>query len=392
MTAQRDETITAPKFYETMKNSENNNVNCHQRSRVSSLSSFFSTSAVDGGSRSIFGFRKLARACLLGSGKSGKRNSSKVLGEQNDFNLSCRQDKSFLGNMDGFSIEIADERGCYADYQRRLDKGGTGVPARTYRSNLGSDVFDYQLDLFGVPQKVPDLLKDDITVENNCTIVASSSSSDDEIHDNKFDRRSIVLANVPRNTGLSSILSQVCGGPLEAITLHRSGVDKALVKVELDFLTKEGAASFMKYGRSNLFKVNGIHLAPEWKKCFELQPPALPEDILEEIPEVCRCLIMKRYTSGVTKNKHGSRPKETVLDNLDVSEIQQDFEIFGEIQDIGPIVSRKLCVSISFYCVHDAIHAMDDYENPASQLYRKYFKTWAVWYGKDITDRPCVEI
>lgn len=404
MTIRRDETITANRFFDAIKNPENNNLN-GARSRVSSLSSFFSSSAIDGESRSIFGFRKFAKACLLGSGKSGKRNTSKVLIDQNARNLSYRQDNTVLNGSEGFLYGVPGEKVCYSNYQRQLEKyGGDNIAravciemggdsiARPVYINMGGDFYDYQLDSYGVPQRIPDLFKEDNVSEIKDLMISTTSSNEDELHEGMFEQRSIVLANVPRSTGLSSILSQVCGGPLETILLHRSEIDRTLIRVELDFLTRAGAVSFMKYSRTNLFKVNGVHLVPEWKKLSELQPPPLSDEFLEDIPEVCRCLIMKRYASGNKKHKHGDTSKEPSLDNLDISDIKRDFETFGEIQEIAPIISRKLCISISFYCVHNAIRAMDEYENPASQLYRKYFKTWAVWYGKDITDRPCTEI
>ncbi|QLL30956.1 hypothetical protein HG536_0A07710 [Torulaspora globosa] len=391
MSIRRDETITANRFFDAIKNPENNNLNV-ARSRVSSLSSFFSTSATDGESRSIFGFRKFAKACLLGSGKSGKRNTSKIFTDQNVPNITYRQDNTVLNGSEGFLYGVSGEKLSYSNYQRQLEKNGADNIARTRQINLGSEVFDYQLDSYGVPQRIPDLFKEDNDTEIKDSVISSTSSNEDKLTEGKFEQRSIVLANVPRSTGLSSILSQVCGGPLETILLHRSEIDRTLIRVELDFLTRDGAVSFMKYSRTNLFKVNGVHLVPEWKKLSELQLPPLSDEFLEEIPEVCRCLIMKKYASGNKKYRHGDNSKEPALDNLDISEVKRDFEVFGEIQEIAPIISRKLCISISFYCVHNAIRAMDEYENPASQLYRKYFKTWAVWYGKDITDRPCTEI
>lgn len=389
MTTQRDETITANRYFEAMKNSENNNANA-ARSRVTSLSSFFSTSAIEGESRSIFGFRKFAKACLLGSGKTSKRNSSKISTEQCGPHLSCRQDNSVLNGTDGRAI--TSEKLCFAKYQRQLEKNGVDTTPKIRRGNVVSQLFDYQLDSYGVPQRVPDLFKEEIIAGIKDSVIYTTSSDEDELCEEKFERRSIVLVNVPRSTGLSSILSQVCGGPLETILLHRSEIDNTLIRVELDFLTSNGAVSFMKYGKTNLFKVNGLHLVPQWKKVSEIQRPALSDEFLDEIPEVCRCLIMKKYASGGKRYKHGEHSREPMIDNLDIKEIKRDFEAFGQIQDISPIVSRKLCISVSFYCVHDAIQAMDDYENPSSQLYRKYFKTWAVWYGKDITDRPCIEI
>ncbi|QLQ81439.1 hypothetical protein HG537_0F02000 [Torulaspora globosa] len=389
MTIRRDETITTNRFFEGIKNPENNAA----RSRVTSLSSFFSSSAIDGESRSIFGFRKFAKACLLGSGKSGKKNTSKVLTDQYAPNLSYRQDNAVLNGSQGFLYGVPDEKLCYSNYQKQLGKDGSDDTARTVCINFGCcEMFDYQLDSYGVPQRIPDLLKEDNVSEIKDLMISTISSNEEELYEGIFEQRSIVLANVPRSTGLSSILSQVCGGPLETILLHRNEIDRTLIRVELNFLTRDGAVSFMKYSRTNLFKVNGVHLVPEWKKLSELQPPPLSAEFLEDIPEVCRCLIMKKYASGNKRSKHGDNSKESALDNLDISDIKKDFETFGEIQEIAPIISRKLCISISFYCVHNAIRAMDEYENPASQLYKKYFKTWAVWYGKDITDRPCTEI
>lgn len=379
---QRDDNlIAANRLYDAIKNSEN-----IPRSRVSSLSSFFSTSSVDQKSHSVFGFRKFAKTYLLGS---GRRTSSNVADHRGS-SLTSRQSMSRSNYVDGLLPARAQERTTYADFQRQLNMNELEVSAKILKAAEG--VVDYHLDPYGVPQRVPDLFDEEIKSESGAIIHFNYDSGEEEPQEDEGVSRSIVLANIPNNTGLGSILSQICGGPLECVLPRRNEGDNLLRQVQLDFLTTEGANAFMKYGSTNLFKINGVHLIPEWAKHTDTMSPALSAELFEEIPEICRCLIMKKYVTNTRRYKHGDSSRERAPDVLDVAEIRHDFGIFGKVQDIAPIVSRKLCISISFYSVHSAIRAMDDYEDPSSALYKKYFKNWAVWYGKDITDRPCIEL
>lgn len=383
---QKDENlIVGSKFYDKMRNSENRSSNL-PRSRVSSLSSFFSSSSVDQKPQSVFGFRRFAKTYFLGS---GRRTSSKLVGNQSS-NLSTRQSVNRVSYLDR-QLPLRTQEMIY-DAKGQQQANGNEREATIGMQKGTEGVLNYRFDLYDVPRMVSDLSNEESNPESAAVINFNCILDVGYPYEDKNSSRSVILAEIPVNTGLGSILSQICGGPLEAVLTDRSGSDNGLTHVRLDFLTTEGARSFMKYGSSNLFKINGVHLVPEWAKHTETMSPALSAEFFEEIPEVCRCLIMKKYMNGVKRYKHNDPSKDSVPDILDVAEIRRDFAVFGKIQDIAPIVSRKLCISISFYSVHSAIRAMDEYEDPTSTLNKKYFKNWAIWYGRDITDRPCIEL
>lgn len=71
--------------------------------------------------------------------------------------------------------------------------------------------------------------------------------------------RSVSINDIPRGTGIASVLSQVRGGSLERIVVYRYDTpERSLHKVDLFFLNYDGAQSFMKYATTNIFKVNGL--------------------------------------------------------------------------------------------------------------------------------------
>ncbi|CAI2028615.1 hypothetical protein SEUBUCD646_0H02750 [Saccharomyces eubayanus] len=208
--------------------------------------------------------------------------------------------------------------------------------------------------------------------------------------------RSVSINDIPRGTGIGSVLSQVRGGSLERIVVYRYDTpERSLHKVDLFFLNYDGAQSFMKYATTNIFKVNGTHLRPEWIFLESTYENIMKEQsvnrILDEEKLISRCLIVKKSSSKTIVTKP-SQDKSQSLENIDIQELEKDFQNFGEVLEITPIVSRKLCVSIFFYDISSAMRAMEEYEQKGSYLYNKYFKTWTIWYGKDITDQPCIDL
>lgn len=395
MTSQRNNAIPVVAFIDAKKCVVDTNSN-QPRSRVSSLSSFFSTNSFDEGSHEMFGFRRFARSYLVGSEKSGKKTINKPEVQCINSNWNNESKGTYVINVDGLATSSSHRKSTSAQksFGRNMNPEAR---TNTQRLNVNGELVDYELDVFGVPQKIPDLFKEECgtDVVTQGKPVYSASSSEEEPSDTNLRPKSIILERIPRNTGLGSILSQVCGGPLERVEVHRTGSDATLKRVELRFLTNEGARSFMKFGRTNMFKINGIHLNPEWGKCTDAKgyfTKGSSGDSFDEDIGICRCLVLKKYITTNKKFKHGENIKGFISDSLDVAEIKRDFGISGEILEIAPIVSRKLCISISYYSIDSAMRTMDDYENPNSYLHKKYFRHWAVWYGKDITDRPCIEL
>lgn len=395
MTSQRNNEIPVRALLDSKKCMMDTNLN-PPRSRVSSLSSFFSTNSFDESSREMFGFRRFARSYLLGSEKSGKKNVIKPESQCTNSNLNKESKGTCVINVDDLATSTSHRK--TASTQKSFGRNmNPEASTNIQRFNVNGELVDYELDIYGVPQKIPDLFKEeggtDIVAQGK--LLYSASSSEEEPSDTIIRPKAIILERIPRSTGLGSILSQVCGGPLERVEVYKKDSDDSLRRVELRFLTNEGARSFMKFGRTNMFKINGIHLNPEWGKYTDSKDDSMKGssgDSSDEDIGICRCLVLKKYITTNKKFKHGDNPKGFISDSLDIEEIKRDFGISGEILEIAPIVSRKLCISISYYCIDSAMRTMDDYENPNTYLHKKYFRNWAVWYGKDITDRPCIEL
>lgn len=281
-----------------------------------------------------------------------------------------------------------------------------GVPHETKRpktqeSKIYSKNSDDRLQnlLLRLPNDLPP--KEGNEFIDNLNLFNNSGNYGNECHQNtEFGNKNknknitdIVINDIPLNTGLESILNQIYGGSIAKVEPQFYDSDLGrLKKIEIKFVSPEGAQEFMKYGCSNLFKVNGIHLNPQWTLkedalLYEKVFKSLTSQTKSE--KVCRCLILKKYP---TKNnlRYVQISKQPPLDTIDVIEIRRDFEKYGPILDITPVISRKLCISIIFYDILSAMKAMQSYEDKLSYTHEKYYKSWAIWYGKDLTDRPAI--
>ncbi|KAL3232668.1 Sporulation-specific protein 2 [Nakaseomyces bracarensis] len=204
-------------------------------------------------------------------------------------------------------------------------------------------------------------------------------------------KKDVVIDDVPLNTGIESILNQVYGGSIARIEPYYKGSYLGeLKKIEIKFISPAGAQEFMKYGQSNLFKVNGIHLHPKWSSSEDTLNYEKIFNRLSSHAEkgnICRCLILKKYPTRNTL-KYVQLNKQPPLDTIDILDIKNDFEQYGQILDVVPVISRKLCISIIYYDILSAVKAMQSYEDNTTYTHEKYYSSWAIWYGKDLTDRP----
>ncbi|CCE62762.1 hypothetical protein TPHA_0D01210 [Tetrapisispora phaffii CBS 4417] len=202
--------------------------------------------------------------------------------------------------------------------------------------------------------------------------------------------RVIYIRDIPSNVSMKSIISQIYGGPLESLKLIKHDESRSRNQdMELVFLKKADATNFLRYSRTHLFHINGKRLYSEPGSNNNLlnSNKAFDSTINNNIS---RTLIMKRYNKTTEKQEQVS--KEFLIDYFDIEEVRKDFFQFGNIVDITPIVSRKVCLSISYYNIKAAMDAMKAYDDPYSEFHKKYSEEWVVWYGKDVTDRSCVEI
>ncbi|CUS20406.1 LAQU0S01e05886g1_1 [Lachancea quebecensis] len=215
------------------------------------------------------------------------------------------------------------------------------------------------------------------------------------------EERVVQILELPQGVGIQSLLSQVYGGPLEKVHVSKDSRDTLTKGVQLHFLFNEDAKSFISYGLSNNFRINGFIVKPQWapKSTCSLSNMNFGEvkDMVttnastgrQEGTRTRRCIVVKK--TGCTKSPrsrqlHSNRQS---LCSFDFKDLRKDFEQFGEIAEISPMISRKLCVSVSFYDIRSAINALESFEKPDSFMHKKYNQDWTMAYGRDTTDRAC---
>lgn len=340
------------------------------------------------------GFRYFAKTYFLGSENSSKGNKTKIKPYitaddsirkykiSNVKNENCVQveSNSFLLNTSGFIFNYNETSSTVTS---KLNVNG-----KMNREELNMEAEEYEDPNLKVPKLV--------TTNSNIKGINSSNKAMGHLPYSfgETKKTKILLTNIPKETGLESIIAQVKGGPLRQILVSNESLfPKSLSEVVLDFLKPGDADEFMHYGKTNLFKVNGLCLNVEWKEC-ELPEYSyffqsmLPYTFYND-SKVSRCLILKKYSKRRILKRHNKYSENSIVE-FDVEDLKRDFSVFGDLQRIVPIISRKLCVSVIYLNIDDAIRAMQNYEDMNSKLHKKYFKTWAMWYGTDSTDQPCI--
>lgn len=225
--------------------------------------------------------------------------------------------------------------------------------------------------------------------------------------ENTVGRRVVQIKDFTSFVSLKAVLSQISGGPLEKIVLlYRSDETNQNSKhqlknniLELWFLNPEDAESFMHFSSSGMFLINGLHYNPQWAPANNYTSDlfhAEPNDgVNDEMVNngASRCLILKKFINKKVKSsssRHYPSPRSH-LSELNVDQIFADFRQFGDIVEISPVISRKLCVAIHFFSTESAIRAKKLFEEKDSSFHQKY-EEWSLWYGKDPTDKPCINI
>lgn len=255
----------------------------------------------------------------------------------------------------------------------------------THKSTATCQMSDYA----SVPRPFKTLRKSQPSIENMIvpSAVKNSASTSASL-------RVLVIRNLLSQTGLNSVLSQVHGGPLERVVYHQN-------RIELYFVFPEQAKRFFLYGtQTGLFVVNGSALRLEWASSsnaenLDAHHPAVQKNVLQEIVQSGsrRSLIFAQAVEGKPirndKKLFYPDPSTHFSLGLDIAKIKQDFSTFGQVQCILPVISRKLCFSLSYADVRLAIIAKRECETSGTFMHGLYGK-WTVWYGKDCTDRPCI--
>ncbi|CCF55818.1 hypothetical protein KAFR_0A03830 [Kazachstania africana CBS 2517] len=345
----------------------------------------FTSLMLESPSHELFGFRRMARSYLYGSADN-KRNIKRQAVKQEHFSIK----RSKVVCSKKTEIPIISK---YSNNDTTLHFGKDRAPStKTEKLHVSGEMYDSSnikgSEMFVSPTGTKVFDNEGQGLE---ALILSHEGS-------KLDtsKRNIVIKNIPSGTGLASVMSQVCGGPLENISFQTAEKSiNILENVRLSFLTADAADAFMNYSKTRLFKVNGFNLITEWAP-LKQQPinniySGLEKQQAQFSTNICRSLIMKKYPQKKEIKKY-CKWMENTMDDFDPSIIVEDFGQFGRIQEVTPIISRKLCVAVNYYNILSALKAIESYEDPNSELHRKYYKSWAIWFGKDITDKPCIEL
>ena len=229
-------------------------------------------------------------------------------------------------------------------------------------------------------------------------------------------RKVVILENIPAITDVDSILNQVYCGPIEKIVKTTFEKDTSQIKeLELFFVEHEDAEKFMHFASSNLFLINGVHPNCIWanstiNKAANDSFQKIKHYVYPKNEQVYsqhgsssirtgarRCLILKKQAmkEPSISNYDHKNPYllySSVLEPFDVNQLIKDFQKFGEIINVTPVVSRKMCVSINFSDIRNAIDAKVSFDTKGTLLNSKYHNDWALWYGKDIADKPAFSV
>ncbi|SMN20210.1 similar to Saccharomyces cerevisiae YOR242C SSP2 Sporulation specific protein that localizes to the spore wall [Maudiozyma saulgeensis] len=212
---------------------------------------------------------------------------------------------------------------------------------------------------------------------------------DNNLQENKPTR--VLIKHIPQEVGIDSVVSQIKGGPLRQISCTTTSQE--CKEVIFDFIYPQDATEFLKYANTSLFKVNGIRLQACWYDDNENKEKhlahLLPLTTKNKDTQITRCLILKKNGKRRVVKKYSGISSNSLLP-FDPQDMRNDFSVFGELQGLTPIISRRLCVSVLFMDVFSAMQAMQSLLDTNSFLHKKYYKTWAIWYGPDQTEQPCL--
>ncbi|CAG98301.1 Ssp2p [Kluyveromyces lactis] len=344
--------------------------------------------------RELFGFRRKARQYFETTTQRFREhgNDKELMRAGVNYKPRSEDEEMEELNKSKLMMDMLFEKANHGSKQDFDKLGGTGK---------------YGVHISSTPKSVPELLCEAVYQDVHGEISLASPESESIDISNSAGRRVVIFQDLLKNIGVGTLLAQVSGGPLEKVLYaydNKTG-SRDVVYVELHFLFPDDAAQFMKYARFHLFKVNGVHLVPHWgvidsldsseKSLLDIQQYVHP-DFCKDIQNfdstgARRCLIMKKYSRKHKSISTELNSKSHIYD-LDIQQIIDDFNQFGQVLEVSPLISRKICLQISFHDIRSAIEAMRSYETSNSYINGKYFKDWSIWYGKDIVDKPCIEV
>ena len=362
-------------------------------SRITSLTSMWSDNTYSEKNEKV-GIRRLARACT----KSLSQWNSGILNSEDEGNdLSTRYSRnSYLSNR---SLLEAD----YKKLSHVEKKHENEIELRKLRklhfdrpTSTGESTRNQQRKALGISKPSLENIANNSVREPKLDVTKTTRKPLDLFQP----KRVVVIKDMIKTCGAKSIISQICGGPLERIVFHEH---KQGLIMELYFIFPEHAKNFYNFGsNTGLLILNGERLAIEWANRTNTNEvehchPFVPKYLMHEINYygARRCLIFsKTVPDKLTRRSHTMHypsPKTHLSKDLDIEEIRKDFAAFGEIIDIASVISRKLCFCLHFADIRSAILAKKECELEGS-LFNSKYNNWSIWYGKDPTDKPCLSV
>ena len=334
------------------------------------------------------GFRRLARAYLLGSSRhfdrNGKYASFKVMASQNgrfpgrSQEQNNRQWDYSMNPTFNFPSHLYPNINIYNPTQKEtrvIRQNNYPIENTPFPDDVYSPYKKARIPFFGAGYK-------------------SSTSLPLPYSTPESNPTEIIISNIPEFTGVDSVLAQVRGGQLSRVSVPVSKYSSSPLKfIVVTFCNPQDAKAFLEYGNTNLFKVNGMNVDVNWyfdefKSPYNAWSGSVSTGNSQN-SKTTRCLILKKNEKKRIITKHGVVVENGVIP-FDETTIEEDFSIFGNIQGITPVISRKLCISIHFMDILSAMRAMHSFRQHNSDIYKKYHNTWSMWYGVDVTARPCI--
>lgn len=265
------------------------------------------------------------------------------------------------------------------------------------------------------------VLKTNLGVLNRYSI----SSKDTTGNDLMSTFRTVTITNIPERTSIPSILAQIHGGPLSKLFLvssqdwkpirqpffWRQHINWQRTAIRLEFSTHMHALSFWKYSKSGSFLVNGhkleVFYVPNYPVKSEVNTKQLVQtdnNLIASMKEpecARRVLVLKKPIQNKRRfgaKKHYSYPDPNLNYSSDfkIENIIKDFSVFGDIVEVTPVISRKLCFGVQFFDTNSAIEAKKsiegngEFEDEVKRKFSAKYNDWYVWYGKDPTDSPII--
>ncbi|KAG7885770.1 hypothetical protein KL938_000802 [Ogataea parapolymorpha] len=357
---------------------------------------------------------------LAGETRGNVSRQSQASRQQTD---SCEKEETLLARLMETNLKIRQET-------RKASKNSTIT--RDSEPEEAGDSRGSGSKQLGMGRKTGSVGADNNALKMNENIVNTTFHLDRQVTKDGIldaimrESRVVMLSNIHRNTSLTSIMSQIYGGPLEKVLL----LDKSSLKekqydlgnqinwdetlLHLYFQREEDALKFMNFASTGMFVVNGYHLHPSWIPrsgivntedylCYHEKDSLQSLEMMGGSESARRVLVLKKpvlakskLNSHITSEKKRPSYPDPILNyspDFDLNAIRTDFSQFGPIVEILPVVSRKLCFAVQYFDVQAAVaakHAIQAKGSVSDNQMSVKYKDWYIWYGRDPADKAAL--